>query len=82
MEIIGKDSVWTWTFLTTLCVVTFCQIWHKVKVVKFLQILAILIGQTSVGNRQTTALLVTIFWQLFPSSLSVTVLALANSVPE
>ena len=41
---IGKDSVWTWTFLTTLCVVTFCQIWHKVKVVKFLQILAILIG--------------------------------------
>ena len=81
MEIIGKDSVWTWTFLTTLCVVIFCQIWHKVKVVKVLQILAIL-GQRSVGNRQTTALLVTIFWQLFPSSLSVTVLALANSVPE
>ena len=29
---IGKDSVWTWTFLTTLCVVTFCQIWQGSKI--------------------------------------------------
>ena len=33
-------------------------------------------------DRQQFCYVVTIFWQLFPSSLSVTVLALANSVPE
>ena len=40
---ICKDSVPIWPFLATLCLVKFCQIRRKVKLVKFFQILAILV---------------------------------------
>ena len=78
---IGKDSVHILPFLATLCLVTICQIWNKVELVKFFQILAVLV---LANNRQCwqkadsdflfgNFLFSHCFWQLFTLSLLVTV---------